>query len=133
LGARAVERFTGEVELLSDHPPTVIQNLLALDGAMSEHLVAPEHVLAQDEEARRGFADALEAERAGKARKTYCDAIEKALHAVGLRGELVQLVTSYRRLKSDLGLMDFSDQISLGARLAEEQPDVGALERTRFK
>ncbi len=29
--------------------------------------------------------------------------------------------------------MDFSDQISLGARLAEEQPDVGALERTRFR
>ena len=42
-------------------------------------------------------------------------------------------MTSYRRLKSDLGLMDFSDQISLGARLAEEHPDVGALERQRFK
>ncbi len=45
----------------------------------------------------------------------------------------MQLVTSYRRLKSDLGLMDFSDQISLGARLAEEQPEVGALERQRFR
>ena len=29
--------------------------------------------------------------------------------------------------------MDFSDQIELGARLAGEQPDVGALERARFK
>ena len=29
--------------------------------------------------------------------------------------------------------MDFSDQIELGARLASEQPDVGALERARFK
>ena len=29
--------------------------------------------------------------------------------------------------------MDFSDQIELGARLASEQPDVGALERSRFK
>ena len=29
--------------------------------------------------------------------------------------------------------MDFSDQIALGARLAEEQPEVGALERARFK
>jgi DNA helicase-2/ATP-dependent DNA helicase PcrA len=133
LGARAVERFTGEVELLSDHPPTVIQNLLALDGAMSEHLVTPEQVLAQDEEARFGFATALAEERAGKARKTYAEAIEKALSAVQRRGELLQLVTSYRRLKADLGLMDFSDQISLGARLAEEQPDVGALERSRFK
>ena len=63
LGARAVERFTGEVELLSDHPPTVIQNLLALDGAMSEHLVSPDQVRAQDDEARQGFTAALEAER----------------------------------------------------------------------
>ena len=39
LGARAVERYAGDVHVLSDHPPTVIQNLLALDGAMTEHLV----------------------------------------------------------------------------------------------
>ena len=41
LGARAVDRFTGEVRHLTDHPATAIQNLLALDSAMSEHLVGP--------------------------------------------------------------------------------------------
>ena len=35
----------------------------------------------------------------------------------------------YRALKSQFGLMDYSDQISLAARLAEEQPQVGELER----
>ena len=45
----------------------------------------------------------------------------------------MQLVSAYRRLKADLGLMDFSDQISLGARLAGEQPEVGGLERARFR
>ncbi len=133
LGARAVERFTGEVEYLSDHPPTVIQNLLALDGAMSEHLVSTDQVAAVDDEARRGFVAALEAERAGKNRKTYCEAVEKAVFAIDRRGELMQLVSAYRRLKADLGLMDFSDQISLGARLAGEQPEVGGLERARFR
>ena len=29
--------------------------------------------------------------------------------------------------------MDFSDQIELGARLASDQPDVGASERSKFK
>ena len=29
-------------------------------------------------------------------------------------------------MKADLGLMDFSDQIELGARLAADQPEVGA-------
>ena len=37
----------------------------------------------------------------------------------------------YRQLKSTLGLMDFSDQIALAARLAEH-PVVGALEREKY-
>lgn len=133
LGARAVARYTGPVEKLSDHPPTVIQNLLALDGAMSEHLVGPDEVLAFDATERRSFERELAAEQAGKARKTYLDAIRKPMDVIDRRAELMGLVASYRRLKRDLGLMDFSDQIALAARLAEDQPDVGRLERERFK
>ena len=51
LGARVVDRHTGEVAHLSDHPKTVIQNLLALDGAMSEHLVGADDVRRVDGEA----------------------------------------------------------------------------------
>jgi DNA helicase-2/ATP-dependent DNA helicase PcrA len=133
LGARAVARFTGEVRYLTDHPATAIQNLLALDSAMSEHLVSPDDVRALDAEARVGFERALAEEVAGKGRTTYREPPEKAMHAIDRRGELLGLVEAYRRLKRDLGLMDFSDQIELGARLASEQPDVGALERSRFK
>lgn len=133
LGARVVDRYTGDVQFLSDHPETVIQNLLALDSAMSEHLVGPGSVRATDAEARAGFERALAEELAGKARVTYRDAIEKAISAIARRGELLGLVEAYRRLKRDLGLMDFSDQIELGARLASEQAGVGELERSRFK
>lgn len=133
LGARAVDRFTGDVRHLSDHPATVIQNLLALDSAMSEHLRGPDDVRALDADARGGFVRALEEEVAGKNRVTYREAMEKAVFAIDRRTELLGLVEAYRRLKSDLGLMDFSDQIELGARLADQQPDVGALERGRFK
>jgi DNA helicase-2/ATP-dependent DNA helicase PcrA len=133
LGARAVDRFTGEVDHLSDHPPTVIQNLLALESAMSEHLVDADAVAAVDAEARAGFVGEIAAERAGKNRKTYVDLYDKAVFAIDRRTELLALVQSYRRLKADLGLMDFSDQIALGALLASEQPEVGVLERARFK
>jgi DNA helicase-2/ATP-dependent DNA helicase PcrA len=133
LGARVLERHTAEVRFLTDHPPTAIQNLLALDSAMSEHLVSPERVLEHDAEALQGFLRADEAERAGKARKTYLDATAKAINAIERRRELMELVRGYRRLKHDLGLMDFSDQIELGARLAVEQPEVGAMERERFR
>lgn len=133
LGARAVDRYDGPVEKLSDHPPTVIQNLLALDGSMSEHLVGPPDVLAFDAEERRSFERALAAEQAEKNRKTYCEAMQKAIDVIDRRAELMGLVAAYRRLKRDLGLMDFSDQIALAARLATEQPDVGVAERDRFR
>ncbi|MBZ5734168.1 DEAD/DEAH box helicase [Nocardioides sp. TRM66260-LWL] len=133
LGARVVERHTEAVEHLTDHPPTAIQNLLALDGAMSEHLVAPAQVRALDDDARAGFVRALEAERAGKDRKGHREACEKAISAIDRRRELLGLVAGYRRLKRDLGLMDFSDQIELAARLAVEHPDVGAAERARYR
>jgi DNA helicase-2/ATP-dependent DNA helicase PcrA len=133
LGGRVVDRYTGDIHLLTDHPATAIQNLLALDGAMSEHLASPDDVRRIDAEARAGFQRAVAAERDGKARKTYLEALEKAIHVIDRRHELLGLVESYRRLKRDLGLMDFSDQIELGARLASEQPDVGELERSKFR
>ena len=133
LGARVVDRFTGDVEHLSDHPATVIQNLLALDGAMSEHLVDATAVRRVDADARRGFELAREAEMAAKNRKGHREACEKAIFAIDRRAEVLLLVAGYRRLKRDLGLMDFSDQIELGARLAMEQPEVGVIERSKFK
>ena len=133
LGARAVDRYDGAVEKLSDHPPTVIQNLLALDGSMSEHLVGPDDVLAFDAAERKSFERAVAEEQAGKNRKTYVEASQKAIDVIDRRAELMGLVASYRNLKADLGLMDFSDQIALAARLAVAQPEVGRLERERFK
>jgi DNA helicase-2/ATP-dependent DNA helicase PcrA len=134
LGARVVDRHTGEVLLLTDHPPTAIQNLLALDSAMSEHLVGPDEVRRVDAAALAGFAAARDAELGSpKPRSTYVDAVEKAMNAVARRGELLGLVAGYRRMKRDLGLMDFSDQIELAARLAAEKPEVGREERAKFK
>src|SRR3546814_21010637 len=46
LAARAISRHTGRIELLSDHPDTVDNYILALEGAMSEHLVDVEQVRA---------------------------------------------------------------------------------------
>ena len=129
LAARAVQRHTGPVEQLSDHPPTVVQNLLALDGQLSEHLVEPDRLRSHDAAERPRF----EAGMAGETRKTYLERCEKAISAIDRRAELLDLIVGYRHLKSHLGLMDFSDQISLAARLAEQCPEVGAIERGKFK
>ncbi len=133
LGARVVDRYDGIIVRLTDHAETAIQNLLALDSAMSEHLVSPDDVRAFDAAEHGGFERALAEEEAGKKRKTYLKPVLDALSALDRRGELLGLVEAYRRLKGDLGLMDYSDQIELGARLAATHPDVGAAERERFR
>src|SRR3546814_9544525 len=58
---------------------------------------------------------------------------KKVLNAMQRREELLGLVATYRRLKAELGLMDFSDQIALAARLADEHPEVGETERSKFR
>jgi DNA helicase II / ATP-dependent DNA helicase PcrA len=129
LAARAIARYDGRVELLSDHPPTVINYLLALDGALAEHLLTPDDLRAFHAEHRPLVVEA----KAAESGKTRIDAVDKVLNAFDRREELLGLVDAYRRLKGHLGLMDFSDQIALGARLASEQPEVGAAERTKYR
>lgn len=129
LAARAVQRYTTPVDQLTDSPSHVVQYLLALDGEMSEHLVTPAQVRAHDALQR----PLLEAGMAAEHRKTYRAVNERAIAALDKRAELLGLVEAYRRLKSHHGLMDFSDQIALAARLARECPEVGALERGKYK
>ncbi|HEX6249720.1 MAG TPA: DEAD/DEAH box helicase, partial [Nocardioidaceae bacterium] len=128
LAARAIARHDGRVELLSDHPPTVINDLLALDGAMAEHLLTPADLRAFHARQR----PLVEEARAAESLKTRIAEVTKVLSAIDRREELLGLVEAYRRLKAQLGLMDFSDQIALGARLAAEQPEVGAAEREKY-
>jgi DNA helicase-2/ATP-dependent DNA helicase PcrA len=129
LAARVIARHRGQVELLSDHPKTVIDNLLALDGAMSEHLVGPAEVRAFQAAEEPRVLEALAAEHL----KTKIDDVEKVRTTFRRREELLGLVEAYRRLKGELGLMDFSDQIELGARLADERREVGAAERAKYR
>ena len=125
LAARAIGRHRGPVRLLSDSPTHVIGWLLALESAMSEHLVEADAVRAYDAQLRPRALDASDRGPRGE--------LPRLLEAIDKRAELLGLVGDYRALKAELGLMDFSDQIALAARLAEEHADVGESERGRFK
>jgi DNA helicase-2/ATP-dependent DNA helicase PcrA len=129
LAARAVQRYTVPVVQLTDSPRHVIADLLALDGQLSEHLVAPAEVREYDAAERPLFEEGIATEH----RKTYREKNDKAISAIDRRAELLGLVEAYRDLKAHLGLMDFSDQIALAARLAQECPEVGRLERDKFR
>jgi DNA helicase-2/ATP-dependent DNA helicase PcrA len=127
LAARAVQRHARPVTSdLTESPKHVIDYLLALEGAMSEHLVTPDDVRRFQAGERPRFAEALAISRARKD-------LENVLQRLHQREELLDLVEDYRRLKAELGLMDFSDQIALAARLAADHPEVGGIERGKFR
>jgi DNA helicase II / ATP-dependent DNA helicase PcrA len=126
VAARAIERHTGTVDRLSEHPKFAIDYVLALDAEMNEHLVGIDEVRAWQARERPLFEEALAKSKA----KTE---ITRVLDRMSEREEILDLVEGYRRLKSQFGLMDFSDQIALAAELARTQPEVGRLERAKYR
>ena len=133
LGPRVVERFTGDVHHLTDNPPTAIENLLALDSAMSEHLVGPDEVAASAVDARAGFERARDEELAGKGRKGHRRGLEKTMNKIDRARASCSagrgLPPAQARPRAD-GLLR-PDRAR--ARLAREQPEVGVAERDRFR
>ena len=122
LAGRVIDRHRGPVRLLSDSPEHVIGYLLALDGALAEHLVSVDELRAFDSAQAPRFAAAMTTAKAADVASAFAR-----------REEALGLVEEYRAQKRALGLMDFSDQIARAAELAVAHPDVGALERDKHR
>ena len=122
LAARAIGQHTDPVLELTTHLPTNVSAMLALDAQLREHLVDADQVRAYQ---------AAEAPQWLQGRQTQD--MRKVQSAFVKRAELLGFVQTYRVLKARLGVMDFSDQMALGAGLAEHSPEVGAIERDRFR
>jgi DNA helicase-2/ATP-dependent DNA helicase PcrA len=127
LAAQVVARHRGKVSALDARASTVISQVLRLDGQMNEHLCSAEQIREFHAGWRAGWSEQsprLKGER---------DLLDKAIKAIDQREELLALVEEYRQAKVRHGLIDFADQISLAARIATQCPEVGKLERDRFR
>ncbi|HEU5332584.1 MAG TPA: UvrD-helicase domain-containing protein [Actinocrinis sp.] len=142
LAARVVRAATGPFEALRGSISTITRDLVDLDAELSEHVVTPERLRAFD----RAFATAAEefrdpvtgksvrarsrrTNRLGQIYERYLEAATKSRERV----ELLELVEEYRRVKGARELVDFGDQMALGTRLAEQVPEVGRIERERYR
>jgi DNA helicase-2/ATP-dependent DNA helicase PcrA len=123
LAGRVVRRSHGPIRFASHHVPTLVNSLLSLDGELADHLIRPDDVRLHDEAVRAEVA---------AARKQTVE-VKKLGETALKRGEILQLVEEYQAYKGDRGVVDFADQMALGARLAEECPEVATTERARFK
>ncbi len=101
----------------------VVEQLLALDGELAEHCIEPADL--------RGFDTALLADLAALPKVT---AMTKEVAAAAQRRiQLAHLVEELRAAKTAREVHDFSDQMRLAARLAQDHPEVGAAMREAFR
>ncbi|MCM2576162.1 UvrD-helicase domain-containing protein [Streptomyces meridianus] len=122
LAAKVLREATGPYPALTKSLPGLVEDLLALDGELAEHLVPPERLRAHDTALLR----ALETVKLGNAD------LRKVPEAARARLELLGLTAAYREQKRRHDLIDFGDQIALSAALARAHPEVGRQLREEF-
>jgi DNA helicase-2/ATP-dependent DNA helicase PcrA len=122
LAARAVAEYAGPMDAISQQPGWVIDAVLRLAGELAEHLVSPEELLAHAARVRAAAATARP-----------CRPLRELLTALDARQQLLPLVAAYHDLKRRRGFIDYPDQVALAAKLAAGHPEVGRLERDRYR
>lgn len=119
--AQAIESYNAPLLEVSTNVSSLVGNVMALDGQLSEHLVSTEDL--------RRFDTELIAELQN-ADKHYAIQ-DEGIATARKRRELSLLVDRYRLAKAAAGVMDFSDQMAWGAQLSA-LPEVGESLRERF-
>ncbi|MGF7237073.1 MAG: ATP-dependent helicase [Frankia sp.] len=131
LAGRVLRSYRGRVEALTGPLSDLVGRLVALEAEMSEHLVGPAQVVAFTDDQIAELRVAIEAARAEPRTKTLVKDLRKLLAVARQRRELAGFVDAYRAAKRDLDALDFGDQVTFAARLAETVPPVGVAERER--
>ncbi|MFB7405000.1 UvrD-helicase domain-containing protein [Streptomyces rubiginosohelvolus] len=123
LAAKVLREAPGPYPALTRSFSTLVSDLLALDGELSEHLVRPGTLESYDTELLRDLAGA----------KLSNADLRKIPEAAEARRSLLGLTERYRAAKRSRDLLDFGDQIALSAELALTRPEVGRILREEFR
>src|SRR5664280_2169385 len=128
--AEVVERHDGPMDDVPLAASTIIRAVVDLAGEMAEHLLVPAdlHTFIDRFEARvRGLPTGTTRARATP--KVVAD----AMTALRARAQVLPLVDAYVTLKRSRDALDFADQMALAAMLSQRFPDIGSMERQRFR
>ncbi|MFG2037351.1 UvrD-helicase domain-containing protein [Dactylosporangium sp. NPDC048998] len=124
LADAVVRAYDGDMTAVSAAPSTVVDAVLHLAGDLAEHLREPADVAAWT---GRFFAEV--GAKSGKMAKPVRDVLSRQQ----ARLQLLPLIRQYAEKKSLLEAMDFGDQLSRAATVAVAHPEVGQVERDRFR
>ncbi|MET7398420.1 UvrD-helicase domain-containing protein [Dactylosporangium sp. NPDC005572] len=124
LADAVVRSYDGDMTAVSSAPSTVVDAVLHLAGDLAEHLREPADVAAWT---GRFFAEV--GGKTGKMAKPVRDVLARQQ----ARLQLLPLIRQYQERKALLEAMDFGDQLARAATVARAHPEVGAVERDRFR
>ncbi|GAB3160844.1 ATP-dependent DNA helicase [Myceligenerans halotolerans] len=107
---------------------TVTAAVVALSGALGEHLLDPADARARLD----AMSEHLDSVPLGEKQRKRTKDVEELIGSVAERSRLVDFVVEYRRRKRITETLDFGDQVAFAAELARSVPVVGSAERSRF-
>jgi len=123
LAARVVAAYAGPMDAVHWAPQAVTAAVLDLAGELAEHLSNPADL--------HQIGDWLEMSARSLSRQP--SAIRKILDCQRTREQLLPLVSAYTAAKAAREVIDYSDQVTLAARIATRHREVGVIERARYQ
>jgi DNA helicase-2/ATP-dependent DNA helicase PcrA len=127
--SRVVDSYDGDMDSITVTPRTVAAEVLSLADGMAQHGVDAEQVRALCKE----LHELLSSIPPGPRQKSPLAApTSKLIGALAARCQLLPLVEAFGAEKRRREVLDFSDQMALAAKLADEFGEVGVTERGRF-
>ena len=127
IASAVVAAYDGPVDAIDWAPRSVTAAVLQLAGDLAEHLRVPAEVVTVGEWLT------LHAEDASQGRNGVTAAVKKILACQRTREQLLPMIERYAAAKRAREVLDYSDQVTLAARLARRHPEVGAGERSRYQ
>jgi DNA helicase-2/ATP-dependent DNA helicase PcrA len=133
LAQKVVRTYDLDVPELDNAESTVTNWVLDLAGELAEHLVEPDELRRWTDELRTRVMAKPRRSASGRgvAGEPYAE-VRKLLERAAARVALLPLVDRYRRAKQDARAIDFGDQMSIAARVADGFAEVGRAERARY-
>src|SRR5665811_224342 len=128
--AEVVERHDGPMDEVPFAASTVINAVVDLAGEMAEHLLEPADLALLIDR----FEVLVTSLPKGASRaRDLPKAVADAMTALKARRQVLPLVDDYIQLKRSRDALDFADQMALAATLSQRFPDIGLMERQRFR
>ena len=128
--AEVVERHDGPMDDVPFAASTIVHAVVDLAGEMAEHLLESADLCQLID---RFEATVLGLPKGASRARALPKVVADSLSALKARRQVLPLVEAYIALKRSRDALDFADQMALAASLSQRFPDIGSMERQRFR